>query len=846
MSDMVDTGANTSTEAETASSKFWHGIQFKLMMAMALIALMAVTASGFGLLSFNRIEQGLLSVTREGLPTMNVAQSLAQQSSALASSGPALNASRTQEERESTSQYMTEQLSQLQNLLDDLQNMAVDEAQVASLQDLLNEISNNLNSQNDAVQNRLAQARKSTDLEMQFINAIAKLNTDLQPAIKDANQFIFGTSQLISSQIPSQVGKLVDKDVADMAIDANLLRDAIFALFYLRESLSSELDDTAKAKLKDFADTFEVQEVRLETHDAKLLALLGQVVSLTNNPTVIDAETYTKLMQRIDNESQRVLQAGQKRIKSGGGSIQGFLSENMDLLIYDGAGELGNLLKVQGMLEILNQHANTLAVATDQASIDEATKKVNEQLDAIASQADELESDESIDLIVATIDKLKAIATGDTGLSAVRAIELKANIDASNALAQTRERANEIVTLVKDFVQTSLADTNVLSAEAEDILDTGRTIQIAVAAIGLIVWLLVAWLYVGRQVSRRLTELASITEVIAGGDLEVRLPRQGQDEITRIADAVRIFRDNGREMRNLRAEQAESEARAEEEKRAAMMKLADDFENSVKGIVDQVGMAAGAMRSSAQSMSDLANNTSSQATTVAAAAEETTVNMETVAHTTQDLVQSSQDIHDNMEKSSNVVTRAADEANRTSELVEELSGAANKIGEVVNLIQDIAEQTNLLALNATIESARAGDAGKGFAVVANEVKSLAGQTGRATEEISAQISDIQNVTNSAVDAIKRIADTVTEVGSMTTEISSSVQQQNAATQEIGHNVQQASEGTREVTQTITSVTKAASETGGFADDLLSTAEDLAVQAQALGNQVDNFLVTIRK
>ncbi len=837
---------SNATKAISNSNKFWQGIQFKLMMGMALIALMAVAASGFGLLSFNQIEKGLLSVTREGLPTINVAQSLAQQSSALASSGPALNASRTQEERELTFSQMSEQLSQLHEILNQLKSMTVDSQQVALLQKLLDTIENNINIQNKTIENRIAQTENSNSLREEFIQNLSDLNIKLQPAIKNANQFIFGTSQLISAEIPSSIGKIIDQDLEDLTTDARLMRDAVFALFYLRESLSSPINEVAQKKLETFSNAVDAQEIRLSNRDPKTLALLGMVLRLVDNPSSIDKKTYTKLMEKIDAESSRVVAAGVKIAKKRGGEIQGFLSERMDLLTYEGAGELSNLLKVRGMIEKLKQSAVQLSSASNQATINEIATKIEEQIEAISSQANELESDESIDIVAESLDMLRELTTGDTGLSAVRSAALQANTSAGELLEKNLTLGSGIVLSVKEFVKSSLADTNILSAEAENILNSGRTIQITIAAIGIIVWFLVAVLYVGRQVSRRLVDLAHITETIAGGNLEVRLPRKGHDEITRIADAVRIFRDNGREMEKLRAEQIENEHRIEEEKRASMLKLADDFENSVKGIVDQVGMAAGAMRSSAQSMSELANNTSAQATSVAAAAEETTANVETVAGTTKELVQTSQTIHDRMSHSSNVVNKAAEEANRTSELVEELSGAAEKIGDVVNLIQDIAEQTNLLALNATIESARAGDAGKGFAVVANEVKSLAGQTGQATEDISKHISGIQQVTENAVSAIQTIAETVSEVGDLTAEITISVEEQNSATQEIGHNVQQASAGTKEVTETITAVTLAANETGGFAEDLLSTAEELATQAQALGDQVDNFLVTIRK
>jgi methyl-accepting chemotaxis protein len=275
------------------------------------------------------------------------------------------------------------------------------------------------------------------------------------------------------------------------------------------------------------------------------------------------------------------------------------------------------------------------------------------------------------------------------------------------------------------------------------------------------------------------------------------------------------------------------------------LKIADDFEASVKGVVDAVASAATELQASSQSMTATAEETSRQSTTVAAASEEATANVQTVASAAEELSASVQEISRQVSKSVQIAGAAVTEAKKTDTTVQGLATAAQKIGDVVKLISDIAGQTNLLALNATIEAARAGEAGKGFAVVASEVKNLANQTARATDEITAQIGAIQTATNDAVEAIRHIAETISEMNQISTAISAAVEEQGATTKEIARNVAQAAEGSANVAETISGVSRAASETGSSAGQVLNAAGELSVQAERLRREVDNFLGSVR-
>ncbi len=274
--------------------------------------------------------------------------------------------------------------------------------------------------------------------------------------------------------------------------------------------------------------------------------------------------------------------------------------------------------------------------------------------------------------------------------------------------------------------------------------------------------------------------------------------------------------------------------------------VADDFETNMKKVVDTVASAATELQSTAQGMEATASSTSQQATTVAAAAEEASANVQTVASAAEELSSSISEISRQVAQSTQIASTAVVEVDGANQKVQGLAEAAQKIGEVVALITDIADQTNLLALNATIEAARAGEAGKGFAVVASEVKNLANQTAKATEEISAQIGGIQGATQDAVTAIGSIGGIINQMNEIASTIAAAVEEQGAATQEIARNVEQAATGTTDVTTNIVQVTEAASETGSSAHDVLGAAGELSKQAEVLGSEMGNFVVEMRK
>ncbi|KLN62460.1 chemotaxis protein [Kiloniella spongiae] len=273
--------------------------------------------------------------------------------------------------------------------------------------------------------------------------------------------------------------------------------------------------------------------------------------------------------------------------------------------------------------------------------------------------------------------------------------------------------------------------------------------------------------------------------------------------------------------------------------------IIDQFQNSMGSIVSTVSSASTELNATSETMTGTANQTSEQATVVAAAAEEASVNVQTVASAADQLSGAINEINQQVLQSSSVSIEAVKEAQATATMISTLSDSSQKIGEVMHLIKDIAEQTNLLALNATIEAARAGEAGKGFAVVASEVKNLANQSAKATEEIAHQISGVQDATNNAVAAVDKIKSVIEQINKSFTAISAAIEEQGAATREIARNVDEASAGTTEVTTNIQKVTQGSVETGNASQDVLIASAELAKQGEILNTEVTSFLSSVR-
>jgi methyl-accepting chemotaxis protein len=366
--------------------------------------------------------------------------------------------------------------------------------------------------------------------------------------------------------------------------------------------------------------------------------------------------------------------------------------------------------------------------------------------------------------------------------------------------------------------------------------------------VGVIVLMVAAGmvLVIGNGIVRPLARMTSAMSELAGGNLSVAIEGgTRRDELGAMAKAMQVFKDNAVAMSEMAERTRRMEQEAAESRRALLVETANSFESEVAGVVRSVGQAAGGLQTTAHAMRDLASQVSGQAADVAVAADGASANVEAVAAAAEELGASINEISRQVAHSSQAAGEAVRQVEHNRATITRLSEVAQRIGEVVTLINDIASQTNLLALNATIEAARAGDAGKGFAVVANEVKSLANQTSRATEEISAQVLAVQDTTRDAVDAIGQVSRSIENIHQISAQIAAAVEEQSAATREITRSVQQAADGTGSVSAGIAQVHAGAAQSGESAALVLADAERLAGDADSLRSKVDLFVNRIR-
>ena len=408
------------------------------------------------------------------------------------------------------------------------------------------------------------------------------------------------------------------------------------------------------------------------------------------------------------------------------------------------------------------------------------------------------------------------------------------------------DKANEILATADKISSSLTTDSQALQLTVSNNFENTIQMLLIAAIIASVIGIGFAFL-ISRGITKPVLSLTGAMNELAEGNLAAEVPgKERGDELGEMAGAVQVFKENAIRTKELEEEQIANQHRSEQEKRAMMDKLANDFNDHIGGIIDTVSSASEELSSNAKSMADVSDQTEKQVAEASAASAQTSGNVQTVATATEEMTSTIGEISEQVQQASHSAREAVTKVDTTNQMMELLAQNSNKIGEVVEMISQIAEQTNLLALNATIESARAGEAGKGFAVVAGEVKELAGQTAKATDEIAQQIHEIQSATEKASLSMHDVSLVIQRLDEFTASIASAMEQQNAATGEISHSIHQAAQGTEIVDNSINSVSRASQEAAEASGHVMLAAGELAKQSEFLKSEVQRFISHVRE
>jgi methyl-accepting chemotaxis protein len=548
-----------------------------------------------------------------------------------------------------------------------------------------------------------------------------------------------------------------------------------------------------------------------------------------------------------------------------------FLSGISAVIAYMGISALGQLseqadvMSVAARRALLAARANQNVIALNRAEFrsaldprDENRLAAREVIEAQLKQYDERFKEVSNTVDEQAKSMLPAVREAFAAYKAQLDATLTAvDAEKSSKLAESAERlrekamksraaAEELQSKVRAVADRLDARVEERSKAAREEYVSTSQLMLILASVGIVLGGALGFLVGQYGVARPIRAIVALLQQLAAGHYNIEIhSADRKDEVGDVAKAAAVFKDNGLANIRMEAEQKEQEKRSAHQRKADMLQLADRFEGAIGEIVETVSSASTELEASASTLTSTAERAQELATVVAAASEEASTNANSVASATEELSSSVNEISRQVQDSARMASDAVGQARSTTERVSELSKAAARIGDVVELINTIAGQTNLLALNATIEAARAGEAGRGFAVVASEVKALAEQTAKATGEIGQQISGIQSATQDSVTAIREISGTIEKLSEIASAIAAAVEEQGAATQEISRNVQQAAQGTSQVSANITGVQRGSSETGSASSQVLSSAKSLSNDSNRLKLEVDRFLNSVR-
>lgn len=646
------------------------------------------------------------------------------------------------------------------------------------------------------------QAAQTDEEREESFDHLSEVRADVLQTVTDLRKHISDTSQLetINSAITEfdlafdELNKAVQNRVDRLAVRKRLLKNI--------DTLREEVEKSPQSFLTD----------------ARLIALDGNdkwEIALEKTAEGVDAEEEIKAAGLAPRKALD-LQEGVLTFTSGVNLLLGLLSE---------VGTVAEIEEIETLDGIFFNKTATLA----------------KPLDDLAAHTDVSD----LNAIYEQVLKLGSTGGDDENIFKVRTAEVEAHGDEITLIAEARRISDTLTEDVAALVLSLEGNLAASVAETEKAARTTNAVVLALSAVALITAILIGWLYVGRNVLRRLNLLVDSMRRIASGRLDTSVLRDGTDELAEMGQALAVLRNVYREAEKNEAKLAEERTQAAAQQRKAELDLADNFDTAVGTEISTLSDSAQAMREQAGAMHELAEDTTQKTQEVASASDDMIQHIQTAATASEELSASMGEVSGQVAKSASVAQDAVSRAENMSTGIQRLEASSRKISTVIGLISDIAEQTNLLALNATIEAARAGEAGKGFTVVASEVKNLATQTTRATEEIGNLISSMQGDVSASVSETQRISDVIGEIDAISTNIAAAIEQQTAATQEISRTMSQSSDRCNAIVSLISDVANATSETGSATEKVLHTSQEMDERTGILGKEVSSFLSNIR-